>query len=123
MHIMSKSLNEYFAAAWKFLTVIFLITMIVVYLRLFSDFPTGIQSILTLGGVVFVGYAGWTAVRIRRFDLKHAAFVGFLSSFGSHWSVPIFHENWEILYIILINSIIFSIVACFGGWVAKKFRK
>ena len=92
-------------------------------LRLFSNFPSSIQSLLTLGGVVFIGFAGWTAVGNYGFNLKQAVLVGLLLSFGTHWSVPIFHKAWEVLYFILINSIIFSIAAVFGGWLAKMFKK
>ena len=123
LKVMSKTLNEYFTASWRFLATIFIITVIIVFLRLFSDFPSSIQSLLSLGGVVFVGLAGWSAVRNHGFNLKQAVFVGLLLSFGTHWSVPIFHRAWEVLNFILINSIIFSIVAVFGGWLANKFKK
>ncbi|MGB6864129.1 MAG: hypothetical protein WBE11_00410 [Candidatus Aminicenantaceae bacterium] len=119
---MNKTLNEYFTASCRFLATIFIITVIIVFLRLFSDFPSSIQSLLSLGGVVFIGLAGWSVVRNHGFNLKQAAFVGFLLSFGTHWSVPIFHRAGEVLYFILINSIIFSTVAVFGGWLAKKFN-
>jgi len=49
--------------------------------------------------------------------------MGLLLSFGTHWPVPIFHRAEEVLYFILINSIIFSIVAVFGGWLANKFKQ
>lgn len=123
MKVMSKTLNEYFTASWRFLATIFIITVIIVLLRLFSNFPSSIQSLLTLGGVVFIGFAGWTAVGNYGFNLKQAVLVGLLLSFGTHWSVPIFHKAWEVLYFILINSIIFSIAAVFGGWLAKMFKK
>jgi hypothetical protein len=120
---MSKTLNKYFTASWRFLATIFMITVIIVFLRLFSDFPSSIQSLLTLGGVVFIGLAGWSVVRNHGFNLKQAMFVGFLLSFGTHWSVPIFHRAEEVFYFILINSIIFSIAAVFGGLLANKFKK
>lgn len=122
MKAMSKTLNKYFAASWRFLATIFMITVIIVFLRLFSDFPSSIQSLLTLGGVVFIGLAGWSVVRNHGFNLKQAAFMGLLLSFGTHWSVPIFHRAGEVLYFILINSIIFSIATVFGGWLANKFK-
>jgi hypothetical protein len=122
LKVMSKTLNEYFTASWIFLATIFIITVIVVFLRLVSNFPSSIQALLTVGGVVFVGLAGWSVVRNHGFNLKQAAFVGLLVSFGTHWSLPIFHRVGEVLYIILINSIIFSIVTVFGGWLAKKLN-
>ncbi len=123
MKIMSKTLSEYFAASWRFLTLIFIIAVIIVFLRLVSDFPASIRSLLTLGGVVFIGWAGWSVVRNHGFNLKQTLFVGLLLSFGTHWSVPIFHRAGEGLYFILINSIIFSNLAVFGGWLAKTFKK
>jgi hypothetical protein len=122
LKIVSKTLNEYFTASWKFLATIFIITVIIVLLRLFSDFPSSIQSLLSLGGVVFIGLAGWSVVRNQGFNLRQAVFVGFLLSFGTHWSVPIFHRAGEELYFILINSIIFSFAAVFGGWLANKLK-
>jgi len=100
-----------------------MITVIIVFLRLFSDFQSSIQYLLTLGGVVFIGLAGWSVVRNHGFNLILVAFMGLLLSFGTHWPVPIFHRAEEVLYFILINSIIFSIVAVFGGWLANKFKQ
>jgi len=117
---MNRTLNEYFAASWKFFVTIFIIMVIIVLLRLISDFPASIQSFLSVGGVVFIGLAGFTVVRNHGFNLKQAGFVGLLLSFSTHWSTLIFHKAGEMLYIILINSIIFFIVAVFGGWLAKK---
>ncbi len=122
LKVMSKNLNEYFKATWKFLVTIFLITMVIVLLRLLTSFPSSIQSILTLGGVVFIGFAGWSVVRNLGFNLKQVLLVGLLLSVGSHWSLPIFHPAGEVLYLILINSIIFSIIAVIGGWLAKKLK-
>ncbi len=122
MKVMSKNINEYFKASWKFLVTIFLITMVVVLLRLFTNIPSSIQSIFTLGGVVFIGFAGWSVVKNHGFKVKQVFLVGLLLSVGSHWSLPIFHGAGEVLYLILANSIIFSIVAVFGGWLAKKLN-
>lgn len=122
LKVMSKTLNEYFKVSWKFLATIFLITIAIVLLRLFTNFPSSIQSILTLGGVVFIGFAGWSVVRNHGFNARQVVLVGLLLSVGSHWSVPIFHRAGEVLYFILINSIIFSIVAVFGGCLAKKLN-
>jgi hypothetical protein len=123
LKVMNKTLNEYFTASWRFLATIFIITVIIVFLRLFSDFPSSIQSLLSFSGVVFIGLAGWSVVRNHGFNLKQAVFVGLLLSFGTHWSVPMFHRAGEVLYIILINTIIFSAVAVFGGWLANKLKK
>lgn len=122
LKVFGKNLNEYFTASWRFLATIFSITVIIVFLRSFSDFPSSIQSLLSLGGVVLIGLAGWSVVRNHGFNLKQAVFVGLLLSFGTHWSVPIFHRAGEVLYFILINSIIFSIATVFGGWLANKFK-
>ncbi len=123
MKILGKPLNEYFKVSWKFLAIIFLIAMVIVFLRLSSNIPASIQSLLTLGGIAFIGFAGWSIGKNHEFNLKHVFFVGILLSFGSHWSVPIFHRAEEMLYIILINTIIFFTVTVFGGWLAKKLKK
>lgn len=120
LKIMSKTLTEYFKASWKFLVTIFIIAAIIVFLRLVSELPPGLQFLFAIVGLIFIGFAGWSAIRNHGFNLKQVVFVGLLLSFGSHWTVPIFHRAGEILYFILINSFVFSIVTVLGGWLTQK---
>lgn len=122
MKVVGKTLNEHIASSWRLLAAISIITAIIVVLRLISNFPSRIQSVLVLGGVVFVGLAGWSVVRKHGFNLKQAAFVGFLLSFGTNWSVPIFHRGGEVPFLVIINSTIFCVIAAVGGWLAKRFK-
>ena len=121
MKVMGKSLYEYFMASKKFLAIIIILMIIIVALRLFY-YPPGVQTPLFLGGIVFI-WAGWSVVRYNGFNLKQAGFVGIILSFGVHWTLPIFHSVWEVLYLILINTIIYSVIVIFGGWLAKMIKK
>jgi len=119
MKIAGKSLNEYFVVSRNFLAFVFIIMISIVILRLSPDVPPGIQTLLSLlGGIVFV-WAGWSSVRLHGFDLKQVSIIGLLLSLGVHWSLPIFHGAREVSYLILINSFVYSIIAVFGGWLAK----
>ncbi len=121
MKVFGKTLYEYFMASKKFLAIIIILMIIIVVLRLFY-YPPGNQIPLFLGGIVFI-WAGWSVVRYRGFNLKQAGFVGLILSLGVHWTLPIFHSVWEVLYLILINTIIYSIIVIFGGLLAKMFKK
>jgi hypothetical protein len=119
MKIAGKPLTEYFWVSRNFLAVIFIIMISIVVLRLSPNVPPEIQTLLSLsGGIVFV-WAGWSSVRRHGFDLRQVSIVGLLLSLGVHWSLPIFHGAREVLYLIFINSSIYSIIAVFGGWIAK----
>lgn len=119
MKIAGKSSTEYFLASRNFLAVIFIIMILIVVLRLSPDAPHGIQTLLSLsGGIVFV-WAGWSNVRHRGFNLRQVSIVGLLLSLGVHWSLPIFHGAREVVYLIFINSSIYSIMSVFGGCLAK----
>jgi len=121
MKIAGKSLNEYFVVSRNFLAFVFIIMISIVILRLSPDVPPGIQTLLSLlGGIVFV-WAGWSSVRLHGFDLKQVSIIGLLLSLGVHWSLPIFHGAREVLYLILINSFVYSIIAVFGGLLAKMW--
>jgi len=121
MKIAGKSLNEYFVVSRNFLAFVFIIMISIVILRLSPDVPPGIQTLLSLlGGIVFV-WAGWSSVRLHGFDLKQVSIIGLLLSLGVHWSLPIFHGAREVSYLILINSFVYSIIAVFGGLLAKMW--
>ncbi len=119
MKVMSKTLNEYFVVSKNFLALIFIIMIFIVVFRLFSDVPPGIQTLLSFSGVIVFIWAGWSSVKHRGFDLKQVSIVGVLLSLGIHWSLPIFHGPWEVLYLIFINTVLYSIITVFGGWLAK----
>lgn len=121
MTVAGKRLSEYFAVSWKFLVLVFLLALVSVVGRLSGYYPPAMQYLLLLG-LVALGWAGWTSVRIHRFTLVQTGAVGFLVSFGSHWSLPIFHGIGEVLYLFLVNSVIFVVIAVLGGFLARKIR-
>jgi hypothetical protein len=122
MKFVGKTLIEYFIALKVFLAVIFFLTFIIVVMRLSSDFPPGVQTLLSLVGVVLIGLAGWSAVSRRGFNVKQTGLVGFLLSFATHWSLPIFHSVREMFFLLLLNSVIFSVIAILGAWLATKLK-
>lgn len=122
MRFAGKTLTEYFRASKVFLAVIFFLTFIIIVLRLSSDFPSGVQTLLSLIGIVFIGLVGWSVVSRRGFNVKQTGFLGFLLSFGTHWSLPIFHSTREMFFLLVINSVIFSVIAVFGAWLATKLK-
>ena len=123
MKFVGKTLNEYFVASKKFLAIIFIFQVISVVWRLSYDYAAGIQTLLTPLAVIVIGWAGWATVRDHGFNLKQAGFVGLLLSFVTIWALPIFHSTWDVLFIILVNAILYVVIAAFAGWLAKKFKK
>jgi hypothetical protein len=119
MKIAGKTLNMYFVVSKNFLAVIFIIMIYIVILRLSSDALPVIQTLLSLSVVIVLIWAGWSSVKHHGLDLRQVLIVGLLLSFGIHWSLPIFHSPGEVLYLIFINTIVYSIIAIFGGWLAK----
>lgn len=110
-------------ASKKFLAIIIVLMILIVVLRLSSNFPSNRQAPLAfLGGIVLI-WAGWSVVKNYGFSLKQAGFVGLILSFGVHWTLPIFHSAWEVLYLILINTIIYSVMVISGGWLARKLKR
>ena len=122
MKFFSKTLNEYFAASWKFLSALVAVAAIIVFLRRSSDFPSFSQTLFSIGGFVCMGLAGWSAVRKHSFNLKQALFMGVLLSFGIHWMLPIFHSAVEIIYLLLINTLIYSAIVFCGAWMATILK-
>jgi hypothetical protein len=121
MTVAGKTLFEYLVVSRKFLIIVFLLALISVVGRLSGYYPPAMQYLLLLG-LVALGWAGWTSVRMHQFTLVQTGMVGFLVSFGSHWSLPIFHGIGEILYLFLVNSVIFVVIAILGGLLARKTR-
>ncbi len=123
MKFFGKTLIDYFAALWKYFATIFIIMAIVVFIRLSSDFPSALQTLLSLVGVVFLGLGGWSAVWNHRFNLKQVVIVGILLSFGIHWTLPIFHSAVEVMYLLLVNTLIYSVIVFCGACLATIFKK
>jgi hypothetical protein len=122
MTVAGRTLSEYFVVSRKFLVIVFILALISVVGRLSGYYPPAMQYLLLLG-LVALGWAGWTSVRVHKFTLVQTGIVGFLVSFGSHWSLPIFHGIGEFLYLFLVNSAIFVAIAIFGGFLARKTRR
>lgn len=121
MRFTGKTLYEYVVVSRKFFLAVFILSAISVAGRLSHRNPPGLQVVLLLGLVV-IAWAGWTAVRKHGFSLVETGLVGFVLSFASHWTLPIFHSLTEILYLFAMNSIIFIAIATLVGFLAKKTR-
>jgi hypothetical protein len=106
-----------------FLGITVALTVISVLARLSVEDPSTIQSIVLILGLLVTFGAGWITIRTFRLRLRHCALLGLVLSFGSHWSLPIFHKGPEIVHLILLNSIIMAAIAFFGGCSAIVFEK
>ena len=120
VNIFGKSLKEYIAMVWVFFILAAIIMAIVTALRLNNAATPGIQKLATLLGLAVIVCAGVSAVKDHRFNLLQTAFVGFLLSLTAAWALPLFHPPIEALYLLLINGVIYALVAVASGWVAKK---
>ncbi len=118
MRLVGRTLGEYFAALKKFLAIIFIMTAILVALRLSVGLPSEAQGPLVGVGGIIIGWGGWSAVRNHGFNLKQVGFGGFLLSFGGHWALPIFHNPLEVVYLFFVNSVLYAAIAIVGGWLA-----
>ncbi len=96
--------------------------MTIVIFRLSNINIPIIENLLTLSGVIVIGWAGWTSARNYKFNLKQIGTVGFILSFAAHCALPFFHNIWEVLYLIVVNSIIYAVIAIIAGWFASKFK-
>ena len=118
-----KALNEYLIASKKYLAIIFFLTLITVLLRNFYDYSSIIQTTILLIGLIVLGLAGWATARKFQFTLPQIGFIGFILSFGAHWSLPLFHSIGEVLYLFAINSIINIVIVIASGFLSKKIKK
>jgi uncharacterized membrane protein YjgN (DUF898 family) len=123
MKFVGKTLNEYYTTSKKSLANGLIIMALITVLRLSNNYPPRIQSILSLLGVIVIGWAGWTAVTNHRFNLKQTGFLGLLFLFTVIWTLPIFHNIWEMPFLILTNAILYVFIATFGGWLAQNLKK
>jgi len=121
MLLAGRTPRAYFLASRVFLLVVLILSGVNVIGRLAGN------SSVFLGYLQFVvlpliGWAGWRAIRKHGFNLTQTAIVGFILSFASHWTLPIFHSAAELSWLFVVNSIIFMTVALCGGFLAKKTR-
>lgn len=121
MLIAGKTSRDYFLASRGFLAVVLILSGVTVIVRLTGHFSALVQY-LPFVGIPVIGWAGWRAVQKHGFNLAQTAIVGFVLSFGSHWTLPIFHSVAEISLLFVVNSSVFMAVAICGGFLAKKVR-
>jgi hypothetical protein len=122
MKFAGKTLTEYFIVSKKFLVIAFILIGISVIWRLCYVYPAGIQTIVTILGVIVIGWAGWTMVRVHGFSLKQTGFVGFLFVVITFWTLPIFHKIGEVFLLFIINTFLYILITILGGWLAKKIK-
>lgn len=123
MESSERGLKRYRLFSATFLGITVVLTIISIFARLSAEDPSTIQSIVLILGLLVTFGAGWITIRTFRLRLWHCALLGLVLSFGSHWSLPIFHEGPEILHLILLNSIIMAAIAFFGGCSAIAFDR
>jgi hypothetical protein len=86
------------------------------------SFP-GLQNLMILMMLIVLGWFGWLSVRSCDSSLAQNILLGVMLSFGSNWSLPLFHKGREILQLMIANSAIFAFVAFLGGCFAVLFHK
>jgi hypothetical protein len=96
--------------------------LITVLLRKFYVYSSIMQTILLLIGLIVLGWAGWTTARKLQFTIPQIGFIGFILSFGAHWSLPLFHSIGEVLYLFVINSVINVAIVIAGGSLSRKIK-
>lgn len=121
MLIAGRTPRDYFLASRVYLVVILILSGVNVMGRL-AGYVWVFLGYLQFVGLPLIGWAGWRAIRIHGFNLTQTAIVGFILSFASHWTLPIFHNAAEILWLFVVNSAIFIAVALCGGFLAKIKR-
>lgn len=121
MLIAGRTPRDYFLASRVFLAAVLILSVVNVMGRL-TGYLSVFLGYLQFVGFPLIGWAGWRATRKYGFNLKQTAIVGFILSFASHWTLPIFHNVLEILWLFVVNSVIFIAVALCGGFLAKKTR-
>jgi hypothetical protein len=119
MKIAGKTFYEYLAVLKSFWISLFIIMILMVFIRLSTRVPVWIQTLLSVSGSVVLIRAGWASVKRYGFDLRQVAIVALFLSLAVHWSLPIFHSAREVIYLIFINSSVYTIMTIFGGLLAK----
>jgi len=103
--------------------VVCLATALSVIVRKLGYSFANLQNLMMLPMLIVLGLFGWLLVRRYHSSLALNILLGFVLSFGSHWSLPFFHKGREILQLILANSAIFAFVTFLGGCFAILFRQ
>ncbi len=106
-----------------FFLVVCLTAVINVIVRKSGYSFQGLQNLMILMLIIVLGLFGWLSVRKCNSSLAQNILLGVILSFGSHWSLPLFHKGREILQLIIVNSAIFAFVAFLGGCFAVLFHK
>jgi len=106
-----------------FFLVVCCATAISVIVRKSGYSVQGLQSLMMGMMFLVLGLFGWLSVRRYLSSLAQCILMGFVLSFGSHWSLPFFHKEREILQLIIINSAIFVFLVFLGGLFAVVFHK
>ncbi len=119
MEILGKPLKEFLGASKWFLIIVFLGTVFSVVWRLSTDRVVKIPNYLGIVTVIIIVLAGWKLARKDGFNLLQTGFAGFLLFLTTVWSTPFFHKGLEVIYLILINAVIFCAGAIFG-WVLSE---
>jgi hypothetical protein len=111
----------------KFLIIFFFVvclsSVLSVILRKSGYSLPELQNLMVLILLMVLGLFGWLSVKRYKYSLIKTILLGMILSSGSHWTLPLFHEGWEILLLIIVNSAIFSFVAFLGGCFAVLFHK
>ncbi len=123
MKIAGKSFIEYLVISKIFWVVLFFIMGLMVVIRLSIHVPVWIQAFLSASGAAVLIRAGWTIVKRHGYDLRQVSVVALVLSLAVHWSLPIFHGSREVLYLILINSVVYTAMVVFGGLLAMISAK
>lgn len=106
-----------------FFLVVCLATAINVIVRKSGYSFPGLQNLMISMLIIVLGLFGWLSVRRCNSSLTQNILLGLIISFGSHWSLLLFHKGREILQLIIVNSAIFAFVAFLGGCFAVLFHK
>ncbi len=123
MKIAGKSSYEYLVILKNFWIALFFIVGLTVVIRLSMHIPVWIQAFLSASGAVVLVRAGWAIVKRHGYDLRQISVVALVLSLAVHWSLPIFHGFREVLYLILINSAVYTAMVVCGGLLAKIIAK
>ncbi len=121
MLIAGRTLRDYYLASREFLAVVLILSGISVISRLTGYF-SALSQYLLFAALPIIGWAGWHAVRNHKCSVAQTAIVGFVISFGSHWTLLIFHSAGEISSLFVVNSIVFIAVTLCGGVLARMVR-
>lgn len=110
--MLGKSLVEYL----KILKYFLLLILIIGIIQLFYS-----NTFFALSKFIVIFYAGFYVVKNYKFDLKQAAFSGFLLYLIVIWLQPIFSGLSIItIGVTLIDFVLAIVAALVGGYLAKK---